>query len=401
MKCYQFLQAACLKFVRFHIVLVKLCIVTIVFCCCKKTISSNPAQNRTPKTFGEVFDDYWKEMNRNYVYWDIDKTNWDVTFDNYRPLFNKLRLNDKNDVQKSIQYFREMTANLVDHHYQITFESPSVKDTIVYPSLMEKKLKYGYRDPYSYFNIDLNYLDSGFVSGYDNTTIPNEAPLFALCGKINEKILFFACSKFSLRSSYNSRIRNEVQTVLKYFSQEIHSDLKGIILDVRNNPGGDIGDLNFLIGQLIDAPLHFGYTRYKSGDGRFDFTPWVNAVINPSKGGRRQSIPIIVIADNFSVSLSEAVVFAIHSLPNGTFLGEKTWGATGPVIDNKIYNDGPFNITGFMSVYMSSAQFKYLDGKLYEGEGANPDVVVPYNANAIKSGIDTQLEKAIWLINHL
>jgi carboxyl-terminal processing protease len=96
--------------------------------------------------------------------------------------------------------------------------------------------------------------------------------------------------------------------------------------------------------------------------------------------------------------MSETVIMAIMSLPNGVFVGETTWGATGPITDEDVYDAGQFGIVNFLSVQTSSCKFKYLDGKIYEGKGISPDVYIPYNAMAIGSGKDTQLEKAISLV---
>jgi carboxyl-terminal processing protease len=89
---------------------------------------------------------------------------------------------------------------------------------------------------------------------------------------------------------------------------------------------------------------------------------------------------------------------AIRSLPNGVFVGEKTWGATGPITAENVYNSGQFNVGDFMTIQASSAQFKYLDGTIYEGEGIQPDIIVPFNKSLLDAGVDLQLEKAISLI---
>ncbi len=91
---------------------------------------------------------------------------------------------------------------------------------------------------------------------------------------------------------------------------------------------------------------------------------------------------------------------AIHTLPTGKFIGETTWGATGGITDNVIYNDGQFEIPGMLSVYMASSEFKYLDGKNYEGSGFSPDIVVPFDLSALKAKTDPPLQKAIYYINN-
>lgn len=51
-----------------------------------------------------------------------------------------------------------------------------------------------------------------------------------------------------------------------------------------------------------------------------------------------------------------------------------------------------------MSIQTSSAKFKYIDGKIYEGKGFPPDYAISFNLSALQNGIDSQLEKAIDLL---
>ncbi len=372
-----------------HFVLI-FCCACIFFTSCKKNIPS-PINSTTPTSLDDVFKDYWNQMNVNYVYWDIDTTNWDSMYYRYEPIFANLNINSNNDLKKSIGYFRQMTDGLIDCHYYLSFFPNAIKDSIVDPASDRKRRSPNYRNPYSYTTLDTaHYIDKGFVSGTYNSS-------FALCGTINDSILYFTCNKFDLNEAYLSSTRNGVQSAVQTFFDSIQSSytIKKVIIDVRYNPGGDVADLSFLIGHLISSPLQFGYTRAKSGNGRLDYSPWIDAVITPQINGRSLTVPVIVLADNFSASMAEATTMAIHTLPTGVFIGETTWGATGPISENSLYDDGQFIIPDFLSAYTSSAEFKYIDGKIYEGKGFSPDIAVPYNAAAISFGDDVQLDAAI------
>src|SRR5262249_13795877 len=155
------------------------------------------------------------------------------------------------------------------------------------------------------------------------------------------------CNHFSLLNSYQSPFKNEVKPTLDALFNKLNtapSNLKGIIIDVRNNPGGNLSDLNFLIGHFIDSPLPIGYSCYKSGIGRLDFTPWINASITPQPGAKAVKYPVVVLVDNFTVSMAETVAMAIGAFPNGIIIGETTWGATGPLAANELFNAGQFSI---------------------------------------------------------
>ena len=89
---------------------------------------------------------------------------------------------------------------------------------------------------------------------------------------------------------------------------------------------------------------------------------------------------------------------AVHALPGSKIIGEKTYGATGPVTGNDVYNAGSFSVGNFLSVQTSSAAFKYMDHKSYEGRGFPPDIYIPFNIDSINGGIDQALNRAIQLV---
>ena len=373
------------------------------FSSCRKEIPNvETPESYIGGSFTEVFDAFWNGMNNNYVFWSIDTTNWDYMYKTYRPLFEKLDINKTSDVQKSVGYFRAMTDGLIDSHYNINFSAP-VSDSSVSPAY-DRKLKDGIIRPrYVFYQYDANYyLDSDYVYGMDSINASGCDTTEAIAGTINGNVLYLGFNQFDLKTAYGSA-DNGVKTVLQFFLNYLHNPpaaLKGIIIDVRGNGGGNISDLNFLVGNLIDSKLTIGYTRYKSGNGRLDYTPWAPAIVTPQPGAKAITVPVVVLTDIWTTSMAELTAMAVHALPNGNghTVGEKTWGATGPLTDNEILNGGQFTAANFLFAYTSSSVFKYIDGNIYEGKGFPPDYNVPFNLNAFQTSGDTQLEKALSLM---
>jgi carboxyl-terminal processing protease len=366
----------------------------ILLSACRQDIPA-PVNPGTPTTFSAVWQDFWSLMNINYLYWDIDTTDWDRVNKQYSPVFATLDLNNPTDQSRAAGYFRQITDGLIDHHYEISFTSPALNDSTINPANDQLLRRAGFRNSFSYLFSDEHYLDSGFLFGFDEQTDPGNL-LTAVAGTIHGNILFFTCSHMSLYRSFHSTEINGIQPVLAWFFNRLKDPtLKGLLLDLRDNPGGDVADLNFLAGAFLAQPLHFGYTRYKSGNGRLDYTPWINADILPVTGTQAPTLPIILLADQYTASLAELMVMGLRVLPNCRIVGETTFGATGPLTGNAVYNDGSFAVPGFMNIQTSSAEFKYLDGKIYEGKGFPPDYPVPFNAIAIGSGVDPQMDSAL------
>jgi hypothetical protein len=367
-----------------------LLIACLLLLSCKKDIP-NPITDTPPASFSAVFDDFWNDMNADYLYWDIDTTDWNRVHAQYKPLFDKLNLSIGADQLKSVAYFRQITDGLIDHHYLLSFSNHLLADSAINPADDRLLKEAGFRYPYSYLASDGHYLDSGALYGSANQ-------VSAITGTIRGHILFLGFSWFSLYSTFHSSAPNAVQPLLTWFFSRLQdASIKGVLLDLRDNPGGDIVDLNFLGGQFTGAPLHFGYTRYKSGNGRLDYTPWIDANILPAAGARTIGVPLVILADRYTASAAEILLMSLHTLSNCKVVGETTFGATGPLTEKAVYNDGSFDVSGFLSVKTSSSEFKYIDGKIYEGQGFPPDYPIPYSAAAIGNGKDPQMDKALTL----
>ncbi|AYL98870.1 S41 family peptidase [Mucilaginibacter celer] len=368
---------------------------------CKKT--NEVEVNSTPTSFRQVFDSYWQNMNSHYVYWDRDTINWDNVYKKYAPLFDNLSINNVDDNLKAAGYFKQIAANIIDCHYSITFQTSRLQGTVINPALDRKMRSPGFHYPYSFLKADTGYLDKGYQVGYYTDPENSDDNFYITWGSIKKDILYFNCDKFHLLKCYNATSnKGSAPAVLKSFLNVLNNmpaNIKGIIIDIRENGGGDIADLNFLAGRLTDKPVIFGKTRYKSNAGRLDYTPWVNAVVSPQPVGNFKQKPVVVLADSFSASLSEAFAMAVHAMPKGLTVGETTFGATGPISDEAGFNGGPFTVNGFLSVAEASAQFLYIDGKNYENTGFPPDVQVDFNAGQLNSNIDKQLEKAIEILS--
>ncbi len=402
-----------------------LLLILFTFAACRKEIKTvNQPGTTLTGNFSQVFDDFWNSMNNNYVFWSLDTTNWDNMYKIYSPLFAKLNLYDSANEITAKGYFRNMVNGLIDSHFTLfpdgDFIQPAHNRKLQNPQFIENLFKTAPFSPsadgrFYYTNlIDTLYLDSTSKHIAIDTVSSNHDFMVA-CGTINSgAILYLSFSSFDLVSEYQGGIP-KVKTTLDYFFAQLkNSSIKGLIIDVRGNGGGDLRDLNFLVGSLIGSPLHIGYTRSKNGNGRLDYTPWANAIVTPTAGATAFTKPIVVLADGESVSMSEITAMSLKTLPNTTIVGDTTWGANGPLTDNTIFNAGSFNFgklstditTGFTTYYgnafTSSTMFKYIDGKIYEGKGFPPDFDIKVKLTDIflpnNFVDDPQLDKAIKII---
>ena len=137
-------------------------LILLVSSCTKDIQNVNRPENYVAGTFSDVFEAFWNGMNNNYVFWDIDTTDWDAMYTRYQPIFAKMNINDANDVKKSINYFRLMTQGLVDSHYNLSFSYESVADSSINPSYGRKMDTIHQVDYYEY---SIPYLNDGYSRG--------------------------------------------------------------------------------------------------------------------------------------------------------------------------------------------------------------------------------------------
>lgn len=400
---------------------------------CKQVIEPTDDTEKAEITtnFRGYFDTFWRGMNKNYVFWDIETTNWDNVYKEYAPKFDSLQIGVEKDEQLSGNYFREILSKLKDSHYTTQFSSfrgMSKNDTIIngyqldgqvfspalYRKLQQKDFYLGSLDasqPDLYADMDF----FGYLDADNRHRVITHDPSggmksnFIISGTINGSLLYLRFDSFFMYQRYNYDAA--YKRVLNYFFSTLKSapenGIKGVVLDVRQNGGGDLRDLNFIVGRLVDKPEVIGYQHYKNGDNRLDYTPWLPFFVKPplelDPNPKKCTIPVVVLSDAHSVSMAEITTMAIKSLsPQNKIIGERTWGAMGALTSKHILTGGQFSVGSQTNsfTYTSSAATVDRNYLSYEGVGIPPDITVKYNAEAINQGIDKQLEAAIKYLNN-
>jgi C-terminal processing protease CtpA/Prc len=148
--------------------------------------------------------------------------------------------------------------------------------------------------------------------------------------------------------------------------------------------------------------LTIGSARYKSGEGRLDYTPEIPFLVTNYPGGKID-IPVALLVDKFSVSCAEISAMTVKLLPKGHVIGERTYGGTSALTDNRVFNGGSFTGDLLWTVSKTpSCMFKCADGNFYEEVGVPPDEPVAQDWGLFLSemsspgtGRDNVLEAAI------
>lgn len=157
-------------------------------------------------------------------------------------------------------------------------------------------------------------------------------------------------------------------------------DAKGIIFDLRGNPGGVGGMASGVAGLLTDKQGSLGTMR--SRGGKMDFIVYPQT--EPFSG------PVVIITDHGSASTSEVFAAGLQENGRATILGGTTAGAVLP----SVFVTLP---TGALFQYAVS-DYRSPKSILIEGRGVKPDVAVKQSRKALLAGSDAQLEAAVEII---
>lgn len=156
--------------------------------------------------------------------------------------------------------------------------------------------------------------------------------------------------------------------------------MKGMILDLRSNPGGDLTSVVDIASKILPRGL-IVYTEDREGNRR-EYS---------SDGTRELDIPLVVLVNEYSASASEILAGAIQDYNKGTLIGTTTYGK-GIVQRIQPLDDGTALKLTISAYYTPS-------GRNIHGIGIEPDIELEYDYElSEKEGIDNQVEKAIEIL---
>lgn len=161
------------------------------------------------------------------------------------------------------------------------------------------------------------------------------------------------------------------------------SDVKGVIIDVRLNGGGD-DTIGFAIADRFADKKRVAFSvQSRIGDGWSDKRDYF---VEP-RGPAQFTGPVVLLTSAASVSAAETFALALRALPHVTVMGESTAGGFSTMMYRNL-PDGLEYTVPFERVFAS-------DGTTYEGIGVTPDVVVPFDSDAFIDGNDKMLAEAV------
>ena len=110
----------------------------------------------------------------------------------------------------------------------------------------------------------------------------------------------------------------------------ILANSRGLIIDIRDNGGGNLTNINTFVGRFINEEIIGGYLQHKTGPGHDDFSQPYPVKYRPAEEGRvKWEGEIVVLTNRSCFSAANSFVAVMKTLPNVKIVGAKTGGGGG------------------------------------------------------------------------
>lgn len=179
-------------------------------------------------------------------------------------------------------------------------------------------------------------------------------------------------------SQFGDNTNQEWLSVANKMSMELKKDpsIKGIILDLRNNPGGYLNDAVFISSEFL--PMNAAVVKQDYGQDRIN-------TLSVERNGLMLDVPLVILINKGSASASEIVAGAMRDHERATLVGETSFGK-GTIQTAEDLGHGA-------GLHVTIAKWLTPNSNWVHKKGLTPDVEVELNSDEPER--DTQLEKAI------
>jgi carboxyl-terminal processing protease len=185
-------------------------------------------------------------------------------------------------------------------------------------------------------------------------------------------------------SNFQSRTAPQLLDAINELKEENEDGLKGLVLDLRNNPGGvlnaaaEVSDLFIDKGKLV-------YTEGRIDNSHYEY--------NAKPGDILDGAPVVVLINGGSASASEIVAGALQDHKRAVVMGSKSFGKGSVQTIQELRSGGAVKIT--------TARYFTPLGRSIQGAGITPDIILDkYKVTSADDDSVTRIKEAD-LSNHI
>lgn len=318
----------------------------LYFTSCRKVLIKKNITNQPTACFNLL----WETMRNKYTFFSYKHVNWDSIYAMYQP-----QINDQMSDQELFDILAKVLGSVRDGHTSL----------------------YAPNDTFKY------YYANGYAKNYDESFV-REKYLLPNQYKTTESIEYCtlqgSIGYIHYPSFKNEITQKSIDAILQSFV-----GTKGLIIDIRNNTGGDNKNILRLIEHFVSGQTTIGMSIEKKDAGLNSFTD--PTIISISPKGELYTNPIMVLTNRTVFSSANIFAGFISQLPQVKIIGDITGGGTGIPTSNDLPNGWRFRY--------SSSIVRLADGSDFE-DGLLPTISVSTDSlSQSLSGKDAIIERAI------
>ena len=298
------------------------------------------------------FEALWKIIDEHYCFFDYKQQayglDWDAVYNKY-----KVRVSDKMSSTQLFEVLCDMLSELRDGHVNLT-------------SSMDYGRYWAWHEDYP-----KNYSDT-LERRYLGTD-------YKIAAGLSYRVLDDNIGYIRYASFQSPVGEGNLDDCLSYLAL-----CRGLIIDIRNNGGGDLTTAEQLAGRFVDEKTLVSYIQHKTGAGHSAFSSLEPRYLEPSSNLRwHKGVCVLTNRSVFSAANDFAVM--MRALPNVTIVGDHTGGGSGLPMSSSLPN-------GWTVRYSASPM--YDSNKQQTEFGIAPDISVSLTDEATAAGIDSIIETA-------
>jgi hypothetical protein len=316
------------------------------------------------------FDELWQTFNNRYPFFEERNVDWKRQFDIYRPGISQATGDDE-----LFDIFCRMLDPLNDGHVELKAKvGPRRKERYFNP---EPKPRF-WRE-FSKREITQLFKTAGKTLCANGFSEPKETGAW---------MLHYGKSRFIgyIRILELEDVKKRTLTSALDRISEDFKGLDGMIIDIRNNPGGDDATVLQIVNRFCDRKRIAFHRKTKTGPGADDYKRLKTWHMEP-QGKAQFTGPVVLLTCDSVFSGGEVFALALSQLPNVTIIGDRTNGIFSYQLEKKLPN-------GWR--YCLSYQ-KYFSANMvcYEGKGVPVDIELFNKKGDIEDGVDPLIVRAL------
>jgi carboxyl-terminal processing protease len=216
---------------------------------------------------------------------------------------------------------------------------------------------------------------------------PNTKVLLTVRGKGQDKLLYFKLTRQIINvasvaskslkggvgylriKTFQTGTHNELLDHIKKLREAAHGELAGVVLDMRNNPGGLVNEATAVADEFLPGGVIF--TTRRRGQIIDD--------LRADGAGALKRGPVVVLVNEYSASAAELVTGALQDNKRATVVGAPTFGkgSVQTIVD----------LPGGAGLRLTTLRYYTPSGRPIQAQGVKPDILVGGASAALGYGV--------------